>query len=380
MTEVMEQHAGGMKIKSYFASSVEKAIQEARQEMGADAVLLTTRRSSPEARHLGTYEVVFGSPAPSGAAVSNTPAVDLNTELQNLQAQLEQVKSALHIGRARPEVAGASVPDELCRELVDSGFDRDLAWQIAQEAVEAWRQAPPTSASLHPASRLHQFAVDSISKRLRCALPSAHPQEPGRIVVFVGPPGAGKTTSLVKFAVQRCLAAQQSARIISFDPMRVAAHEKLRALAGVIGMGFTAAATVNEFAAAMEEFRAKHVVLVDTPGYGPRDFESASDISSCIGRISRKEIHLVLPALMKHADLSRTIRRYEIFAPDYLLITKVDETDCCGAVLSAVIESGKPLSFLSNGQNIPEDLVHATPEALTTYLNVREPAGATSAA
>lgn len=379
MIEAMEQHAAAMKIKSYFSSSVEKAIQEARREMGADAVLLTTRRSSPEARHLGAYEVVFGT-SPSGS-VPTASGVDLNVELQHLQAQLEEVKSALQFGHTRADTTGASVPEELCRELVDSGFERDVAWRIAEEAVEAWRQAPPAAPSAHPASLLRHFAAESISKRLRFAPPfTQQPQELSRMVVFVGPAGAGKTTILVKFAVHYCLTTRQSARIISLDPMRVAAHEKLRALAGVIGMGFTAASSMNEFSGAIEEFRAKNILLVDTPGYGTRDFEGADDISNCLGRVARKEVHLVLPASMRHADLSRCIRQYQIFQPDYLLFTKLDETESRGAVLSAAIDSGKPVSFLSNGQSIPEDLVQATPAALTAYLNVREPAGATSAA
>ena len=96
------------------------------------------------------------------------------------------------------------------------------------------------------------------------------------MVVFVGPPGAGKTTTLAKFAVQYCLATQQSVRIISVDPHRVASHEKLRALAAVIGIGFTAANTISEFGKPRRSFARKNVILIDTPGYASRDFDGAS--------------------------------------------------------------------------------------------------------
>ena len=200
------------------------------------------------------------------------------------------------------------------------------------------------------------------------------------MVVFVGPPGAGKTTTLAKFAVQFCLATQQSVRIISVDPHRVASHEKLRALSAVMGIGFTPANTMSDLREALEEFRGKNVILIDTPGYASRDFDGASDIADCLVPASHKHTHLVLPASMQRNDLSRYVRQYEVFQPDYLLFTKLDETESCGAALSVVLEAGKPVSFLANGQSIPEDIEPANSSPLTAFLSMREPTEAISAA
>ena len=93
-----------MKIKSYFASSVEQAIQEARQELGTEAMLITSRRSAPEARHLGAYEVVFGAAAiPKRAPTPRPPSKDLSAELQVLRAQLEDIKRVLQLNNARAQ-------------------------------------------------------------------------------------------------------------------------------------------------------------------------------------------------------------------------------------------------------------------------------------
>jgi len=380
----MQQEAVSMKIKSYFSNSVEKAIQEARLEMGPEAMLLTTRRSSPETRRLGAYEVVFGLPAQTqnSAPSPSVASVDLSAELQSLQSQLEEVKSALQgSGGARTQVSGVSLPEELCRELADAGLEPNIAQAIADEAVGAWRQMQQTPRSIRGGSHLRQLAIEAISKRLRFAPPFAPPQaDTCRVVAFVGPPGAGKTTALAKFAVQYCLAAQQSVRIISVDPHRVASHEKLRALAAVIGIGFTASSTVSEFREALEEFRGKNALLIDTPGYASRDFDGASDIASCLARATQKQIHLVLPASMKFTDLSRYAGGFEVFQPDYLLFSKIDETESCGAALSLALQCGKPLSFLANGQGIPEDFEPASSGALTAYLNMQATVEAISAA
>src|ERR1700761_2519998 len=114
-----EQASSSMKIKSYFAASVEQAIQEARQELGTDAMLITSRRSSPETRSLGAYEVVFGLTAATArtrtAAGAGAPssdfARDLSGELQSLRAQLQEIKSTLQ--GARPPESPSSEAEEL---------------------------------------------------------------------------------------------------------------------------------------------------------------------------------------------------------------------------------------------------------------------------
>src|ERR1700733_9613845 len=110
--ELREQPTSSMKIKSYFASSVEQAIQEARQELGTDAMLITSRRSSPETRSLGAYEVVFGLQGPiARKRPASTPAADLSGELQNLRTQLQEIKSTLQ--GARSSEAPSSEAEEL---------------------------------------------------------------------------------------------------------------------------------------------------------------------------------------------------------------------------------------------------------------------------
>jgi len=164
------------------------------------------------------------------------------------------------------------------------------------------------------------------------------------------------------------------------DPFRVASHERLRSFAGILGTGFTAASTMREFIEAVEEYRSKNVLLIDTPGYSGNDFESSRDLSGFLARLNHKEVHLVLPASMKRADLARSVRRFEEFKPDYLLFTKLDETESFGAIISTAMQAAKPLSFFASGQSIPEDLEAANLEALLEPLFTRERAGAISAA
>jgi flagellar biosynthesis protein FlhF len=224
-----------------------------------------------------------------------------------------------------------------------------------------------------------------VSKKLRFvqpfqASPAQPPSDAAKVVVFAGPAGAGKTTTLIKLAIRECLAQRQSVRILSVDPQRVAAHEKLRSFAAIIGVGFTAVNSIPEFLAAVSESRNKSIVLVDTPGYSPAELEGLKEIASCLERLPNKQVHLVLPASMKRADLARTIRDYAALQSDYLLFTKLDETESQGAILSAALEAGKPLSYFANGQNIPEDIEPAQARTLLASVFQPEVAEAVSAA
>jgi flagellar biosynthesis protein FlhF len=370
-----------MKIKSYFATSVEQAIQEARQEMGTDAMLITSRRSSPETRSLGAYEVVFGLNAPTARPRPNAATADLSSELQNLRAQLQEIKSTLQ--GARPAETPSSEAEELFEELVANDLARNIAQETVSSAVRLREQLSRDQA-VSPIA-LRAYAAELISKKLRFAppfQPASNPQssEAARAVVFAGPAGAGKTTTLIKIAIRECLAQRQPVRILSVDPYRVAAHEKLRNFASIIGVGFTAINSVQEFLAAAEESRNKSIVLVDTPGYSPAELDGITEIASCFERLSNKQVHLLLPASMKRADLMRTVRDYAVLQPDFLLFTKLDETESQGAMLSTALEAGKPLSFFTNGQNIPEDIEPAHARALLAAVFRPEIAEAVSAA
>ena len=369
-----------MKIKSYFAGSVEQAIQKARQELGTDAMLVTSRRAPAEARHLGAYEVVFGAPETEEAVDSRPHTKGLSAELQVLRAQLEDIKRVLQLNNARAQGSDPEI-DEIYRELTAADLDPLLARKIADQVASLWQALPAAQRPAGGIELLHGLAEECLRKQVGIAPRiGITEQDAGRIMVFAGPPGAGKTTTLTKIAIAECLARRVPVRIISVDTFRVASHEKLRNFAGILGTGFTAASSMRELIEAVEEFRAKNVLLIDTPGYSGNEWEGARDLCGFLSRLNHKEVHLVLPASMKRADLSRCARRFEEFKADYLLFTKLDETESFGAIISTAIETAKPLSFFANGQSIPEDLEAASLEALLEPLFTRERVGAISAA
>ena len=181
------------------------------------------------------------------------------------------------------------------------------------------------------------------------------------MVALAGPPGAGKTSALVKLAIQYGLTEHKRVQILTADTYRIAAAEELRSYAAILGIGFQVMETAGALEQALHEFRQKDLILIDTPGLCRSEMEAAEDLAKVLAAHHPGiDTHLVLPASMRAADLRRVSEQYSIFHPRKLLFTRLDETETFGPILSRSIRLGIPVSFLSRGQRIPEDLEPAT--------------------
>jgi flagellar biosynthesis protein FlhF len=188
------------------------------------------------------------------------------------------------------------------------------------------------------------------------------------VIALVGPPGAGKTATLAKLAVRYGLGAGRATQILSVDTYRVGAAEQLRVYSGLLGVAFRAVESVRELGHAIEECRQKQLILIDTPGYGFGDFEYASELAGFFADRDEIQTHLALPASMKPLDMARVANRFEAFCPSRLIFSRLDETASYGPLLGMAVVTGKPVSFLTAGQRIPEDLAAASPDRLAEMI------------
>ena len=386
-----------MRLKSYFAASVEAAVSQAGQELGAEALLVNSRRTAPETRHLGEYEVIFAAAEPAAAALppaGPAPAPQrwdhLTREVSELRRQIE--RTATTLARAAALAAGGApgAPGfaEAAADLIASEVAADLAREIVEGARQRWLgQRPPGEA--RPAGRVPPPAdgdrmraalAAEIAGRIEVDATLGRTDSARRVVALVGPPGAGKTTLLVKLAATYGLAARGPAQILSVDTARIAAAEQLRVFANILGIGFQVLETTGALAQAVEEHRHKELILNDTPGFGPQDLDNGLDLALFLATHQEMDTHLVLSATTRSADLTRAVDRFDIFQPAKLAFTRVDEAGAFGPLLNLAERTGKPVSFLTAGQRIPEDLEPADRGRIVDLLLGREAAGARAAA
>lgn len=312
-----------MKLKSYFSGTVEAAMELARQELGEEALLVNARPATPETRYLGAYEVVFGVPPPHQRTLPAPAAGDSAEAAGNDRLALEVAGLKREFERMMRSLAEAQSPAPPVPQ----------PQPIPQPQPEV--TAPPS------------YAVDPTLGRHGASR---------AIVTLVGPAGAGKTTSLIKLAARFGLTGRKPPRILSTDVHRIAAADQLRSLASILGIDCDIAETAGALAQILEEHRSKDLLFLDTPGLGPAEMDDALDLAMFLVSHPETDVHLVLPAFMRAADMDRSIEQYSIFAPRKLLFTHLDETAHHRDLAMVAARHHLPISFLGTGQQIPDDL------------------------
>ena len=396
-----------MRMKSYFANSVQAAMEQARRELGSEATLVTSQAAGTEARHLGEYEVVFATDLPEAAAADarggNTRATPAPTpaqitppsgrdpvlaEIRDLGRLILSWRQASIRSAGQPRwIMGNRQLEQAYEDLIQSEVDPDLAQQLLA-AVQARLLPPVIAARSGPtATPPHRFEIELPSEpgpmepdTVRAALAAeiesiirvdselGFPGHGPRIAALVGPPGAGKTATIAKLAMKYGVSKRESTLLISLDTLRVAASEQLRWYASILGISFEIAETNGALARTLEHNQDKELILIDTGGLTASELDGGCKAAQFLASRGDIQKHLVLPASMRFADLARVSSAYDVFRPSRLVFTRVDETATFGPLLCEAVGSGRPISFLTTGQRVPEDLEPANKTSLTRRL------------
>jgi flagellar biosynthesis protein FlhF len=363
-----------MRIKSYFANAISEAVQAARKEMGEDAMLMETRKAAPDSAHLGAYEVVFGvtGPEPGASPLVKSVTVPLGSddmarlsaEMTQMRRQLEGIRMAMRSGLTAPRWL---LPSSALSDVFSSLLAADISGEVAQAIVDRLhaRLQPP---ELEDTGTLVRALIEEMESRFTADATLGRGEKSPRVAALVGPPGAGKTTTLVKLAVANGLAGRKSVQLISLDNMRIGGSDQLRSYAAILGVGFQTVETPAGLGQALEENRAKSLILIDTPGYSVLETDSGADLARAFTANAEIDVHLVLSASMKSADLTRVVEAFEIFRPAKLLFTRLDETNSFGPIYCEAARTHKALSFFSTGQRIPEELAPASQSLLIDLI------------
>ena len=398
-----------MRIKSYFAKSVDLAMAQAREELGPEAMLLNTRKAPPDQLGGGGYEVIFGvageSPAvrsmvaPTAAVpaaeaqrrVENSAPEHFTAELGRLHDQIDEIRNLivrssqaqLTAGRTVPELAdvyahmmAADVEPALAKDIVDR-LEASMATDAFFVAAGPGRAntANRWKSMRSDAGRLEAFVRAELETRVALAprLGAGPDDQGGPVVLLVGPRGAGKTTSLAKLAVASVQSPNaRPVRLLSLDVSRATAHLQLESLATAYLMAFQQVPAAYLLPGLIAEARRKETIFVDTPGYTGADENAADAAAAALAECPQLDVHLVVPGYMKARDLRLCIEKYARFRPTKLLVTKMDETHSFGSIFSEAARAGLKLSFLTHGPGIPQDIRAAYAEDLLGMALERE--------
>lgn len=207
---------------------------------------------------------------------------------------------------------------------------------------------------------------------LKLGQPSLITLIPGKTkyVFFLGPTGVGKTTTIAKIASSFKIEEKKDVGLLTADTYRIAAVEQLRTYANILGIPITVAYSAAEIEEAKKTLDRHELVLIDTAGRSDKNKEQIDDLKRLIETIpeEEREVYLVLSATTKYRDLVRIVKTYEDIASYKLIFTKIDETETIGNLYNILMQTKAPLSYVTFGQNVPDDIGKADTQAIAKQL------------
>src|SRR6185436_1577112 len=176
------------------------------------------------------------------------------------------------------------------------------------------------------------------------------------VTALVGPTGVGKTTTIAKIAGHAAIRMKKKVAVISTDMFRVGGQEQLMRFGELLGIpayGCSDVASLKELVATLDDC---DLVLIDTPGSSPSDLARLSKLES-VTSAANARVHLVISAATRSEDVTKIILRFQRFKPHSVIFTKTDEIDSQGSLAGDLLRNDLPVSYVTNGQRVPEDLL-----------------------
>ncbi|MEA3543815.1 MAG: flagellar biosynthesis protein FlhF [Thermodesulfobacteriota bacterium] len=247
--------------------------------------------------------------------------------------------------------------------LVERGIDRDVAVTISRFAApqmsERQRQEP---------DQCRDFLTATIASLVQTTTPLWSPGDSQKRISLIGTTGVGKTTTIAKLAAEAMTQSGARVALITIDTYRIAAVEQLKVYGEIMGLPVEVVLSPEQLQEAFQRHRDKDLILIDTAGRSPRDQNRIEELNQFLGTGSEVENCLVLAAPTEERLQQKTLEAFSPLPLSRLIFTKLDETDRCGSLINVPIHSDLPLAYLTNGQQVPEDLLRAEPQAVAELV------------
>ncbi|MBO4375834.1 MAG: flagellar biosynthesis protein FlhF [Lachnospiraceae bacterium] len=403
-----------MIIKKFQAKTEAEAVENAKKELGENIVVMNVKnvkkkglfaflkpqmtevtvaleeeqarmaahKPSPATTPANTAKPVYKpapAPAPAPSVITAEQAA-IEEKLESLQSLLEkqimtkdlpkeeEEKEAAPKAEVKEEAKEESEIDKfiklLYNTMIDNEVDEKYANQILDEVEKLQKPNMPID-----------FVLAGVYQKMILKFGQTEeikPSENGvKVLMFVGPTGVGKTTTIAKLAGKFCVEQKKKVALLTADTYRIAAVEQLRTYANILKVPFRIIYTVEEMETAISDFSEFDYILIDTAGHSHQNREQKENIGEFTEALKDKEnkdIFLVLSATTKYKDLLQITDTYKDICSFKLIFTKLDETGEYGNLLNLKLYTGSPISYVTCGQNVPDDIEVFNPQKTVKQL------------
>jgi flagellar biosynthesis protein FlhF len=294
--------------------------------------------------------VVAAPPAREAAAATEQQA-SIARQLSTIQQMMAQLTRG-----SAPKAD--EIPAELF-QLYTELIDVEVEEELARELVHQLKQNPGSdSLSDAPAAKARLRSM--VEQEVHCTAPITPVPGQRRVVALVGPTGVGKTTTIAKLAANFRLRDGIRMGLVTVDTYRIAAVEQLRTYAEIIDLPMKVVTSPREMRRALDELSGLDLVLIDTAGRSPRDELKIQELKSLLAEARVDEVHLVLSLAASPRNLQATAEKFAPAGTTAMILTKLDEAVGMGSLLSVARRVPLPVSYLTTGQDVPDDIEHAS--------------------
>jgi flagellar biosynthesis protein FlhF len=303
-------------------------------------------------------------PRPSAFRPQTQPAAAPSNKSEVFQSELNdgKVLAGLQVVRSAPRKTGPDLHPEL-RRVMDLLVKNGVEEAVAQTALLP-AQREIVEKGYPRAGTLGQLVNRTLAGQLRASGPIEAISGKPRVIAFIGPTGVGKTTTLVKLASQYALVHQLKVALLTADTYRIGAVEQLRIYRDIMDLPFEAVNSPEELAPALKRYADRDLIFFDTAGRSPQNRRQIQDLKAFLEIAKPSETHLCVSATTKNADLLPIVGKFGLVPVNRFLVTKLDETRSHGMLLNLAANFQVPISYLTTGQNVPNDIEVATPERM----------------
>lgn len=412
-----------MKVKTYKTASLQEGLEDIKRDLGSEALILSTRSvsvrqpfslfrkpaweitaaldekpaaaapalapapapapapvrqpkapapiydrvQSPNERYRAATDRTYGGPAAAAVATAPAPAAPVaekpkaaihrDPRMDELIDEIGELKKSFRsLSKAIP-AKNDNLSGSLFGELVRQGIDHDLADHLITTASRG-KPAP---------SELRERVRRLLADQLIIATPAEFHARTRMVSAFVGPTGVGKTTTIAKIAGHAAIRMKKKVALISTDMFRIGGQEQLTRFGELLGIptfGCADVSTLKDLVASLDD---RDLVLIDTPGSSPSDLARLAKLETVTSAADAK-VHLVISATTRSEDITKIVSRFQRFSPNSVIFTKIDETDSKGPLAGDLLRNELAVSYLTNGQRVPEDLLIPSADELARYV------------
>ena len=372
-----------MQIKRFEAKDMTEALKMIKKEFGSQAVILSAKTLKKSG---GLFGAVRKAGVEITAASDRYRSIDLKTQLpikeENYISKSVNTSSTvnkfanLEDGFSKSGLDGKQQLTDHLESRFESPFIKKLYISLKEQGLTDFLLGHIIDKISITTQQNQTVSIEEIKKtfyqvideRVVVAEQLGIKEGKSNIVAFVGPTGVGKTTTIAKLGAINVLEKKYSVALISLDHQRIGATTTLERYAGIIGLPYKTVRSEKELRSIVNKFEGNHLILVDTPGIAVMNKERIDQLAKQLASISPNEVHLLISAATKDKDMVRICSTYAPCQVNRLIFTKIDETLEFGNLLNLLENKKIPLAYVTNGQQIPEDIIKGQSETIADLL------------